>query len=86
MEGRSRLRNFHYPQFLLPIRLISFIMESVMARIKRKRCRRGKAKSDLSEQLKCVNLNAAGVDVGAENNFVAVPEGRDENSVPSRAT
>ena len=28
-----------------------------------------------------VNLNAAGIDVGAESHFVAVPEGRDEQSV-----
>ena len=32
-------------------------------------------------ELSQVSLNAAGIDVGAESHFVAVPEGRDEQSV-----
>jgi len=35
----------------------------------------------LPRELAQVNLNAAGIDVGAERHFVAVPEGRDEVSV-----
>ena len=37
--------------------------------------------SSLPEQLKHVNLNAAGIDVGAEQHFVAVPPGRAKESV-----
>jgi len=44
----------------------------------------------LSEALSRVNLNAAGIDVGAGSHFVAVPEGRAEQPVresrPSRRT
>jgi len=36
---------------------------------------------DLPAQLQHVNLNAAGIDVGSDRHFVAVPEGRDEVSV-----
>jgi transposase len=34
-------------------------------------------RSTLPRELRTVNLNAAGVDVGAERHYVAVPEGRD---------
>jgi transposase len=37
--------------------------------------------SGLPKELQHVNLNAAGIDIGAERHFVAVPEGRDEVSV-----
>jgi len=37
--------------------------------------------NDLPEQLKKVNLNAAGIDVGSDRHVVAVPPGRDEVSV-----
>ncbi len=40
----------------------------------------------LPPQLKHVNLNAAGIDVGAPSHFVAVPEGRDFQSVREFAT
>ncbi|MGH9880644.1 MAG: IS110 family transposase, partial [Pyrinomonadaceae bacterium] len=49
--------------------------------------RRKKAKSrnfkigNLPAQLQHINLNAAGIDIGAERHMVAVPEGRDEVSV-----
>lgn len=36
---------------------------------------------DLSKQLRHVNLNAAGIDVGSDRHLVAVPEGRAEVSV-----
>jgi transposase len=32
----------------------------------------------LPSELECVNLNAAGIDIGSGSHFVAVPEGRDE--------
>src|SRR5688572_26323247 len=35
----------------------------------------------LPPQLRHVNLNAAGIDIGATSHFVAVPEGRDTVSV-----
>lgn len=35
--------------------------------------------TSLPESLKFINLDAAGIDVGSEHHFVAVPEGRDEN-------
>ncbi len=38
--------------------------------------RRGRA-AGLPPELRQVNLNAAGIDVGAESHYVAVPEGRD---------
>jgi transposase len=37
--------------------------------------------SGLPKELQHVNLNAAGIDIGSESHFVAVPEGRDEVSV-----
>jgi len=49
--------------------------------------RRKKAKSrtfkitNLPAELQHININAAGIDVGAERHLVAVPEGRDEVSV-----
>jgi transposase len=46
----------------------------------RPRRRRSKA-GKLPDELRQVNLNAAGIDVGAESHWVAVPEGRDEQSV-----
>jgi transposase len=45
-----------------------------------------KAKSQRSREralLEKVNLNAAGIDVGASTHWVAVPEDRDENPVGS---
>ena len=35
----------------------------------------------LPKQLQHININAAGIDIGAEQHMVAVPEGRDEESV-----
>jgi len=32
----------------------------------------------LPSELECVNLNAAGIDIGSGSHFVAIPEGRDE--------
>ncbi len=48
-----------------------------------KRHRRGKKlhAGELPKQLQHVNLNAAGIDIGSERHFVAVPEGCDEISV-----
>jgi len=37
--------------------------------------------SGLPKELQHVNLNAAGIDIGSERHFVAVPEGRDEVAV-----
>jgi len=37
--------------------------------------------ADLPAELKHVNLNAAGIDVGSDRHMVAVPVGRDEVSV-----
>jgi len=37
--------------------------------------------SKLPQHLQHINVNAAGVDIGSERHFVAVPEGRDEVSV-----
>jgi hypothetical protein len=34
-------------------------------------------RAKLPRELQTVNLNAAGIDVGAERHYVAVPEGRD---------
>jgi transposase len=38
-------------------------------------------KLELPVELKSVNLNAAGIDIGSKRHFVAVPEGRDTVSV-----
>lgn len=40
-----------------------------------------KRKNHLPSELKHVNLDAAGIDIGATSHFVAVPEGRDKESV-----
>lgn len=48
---------------------------------KRKRRAKGFHPGELPKELRHVNLNAAGIDVGSERHFVAVPEGRDEVSV-----
>jgi transposase len=44
------------------------------------------ARAALPPQLRHVNLNAAGIDIGATSHFVAVPEGRDTVSVREFAT
>ncbi len=49
---------------------------------KKRRRRRGK-KFRLPASLKHVNLNAAGIDIGADEHYVAVPEDRDEQPVRS---
>ena len=43
--------------------------------------RKNRGSLRLPKQLKHVNLNAAGIDVGSETHFVAVPEGRDPQPV-----
>lgn len=35
----------------------------------------------LPKHLQHINVNAAGIDIGSEQHFVALPEGRDEDSV-----
>jgi transposase len=52
-----------------------------MARVKRTAPRHEPVKMELPIELKNVNLNAAGIDIGARRHFVAVPEGRDTVSV-----
>jgi len=47
----------------------------------RKQRSRRKKVGKLPKELAQVNLNAAGIDVGSDRHFVAVPEGRDEVSV-----
>lgn len=37
--------------------------------------------SKLPAELQKINLNAAGIDVGAESHFVCVPDGRSETTV-----
>ena len=51
-----------------------------MAKRKRTKSRNFKI-TQLPEQLRHMNLNAAGIDIGSERHLVAVPEGRDEVSV-----
>lgn len=48
---------------------------------KRRRKARLMRVSGLPKELQHVNLNAAGIDIGSERHFVAVPEGRDEVAV-----
>lgn len=48
--------------------------------------KRSSAHAALPPQLKHVNLNAAGIDIGATSHFVAVPEGRDTDTVREFAT
>lgn len=53
----------------------------------RKRNRRQKLKvQSLPQQLQHINVNAAGIDIGAEQHWVAVPEGRDKESVRAFGT
>jgi transposase len=47
----------------------------------RKKRRRQFKVPSLPQQLQHINVNAAGIDIGAEQHLVAVPEGRDEVSV-----
>ena len=54
-------------------------------RSKRNRRRKFKVQS-LPQQLQHINVNAAGIDIGAEQHLVAVPEGRDEVSVRAFGT
>jgi transposase len=49
-------------------------MEDVMAKRRR---RKPEEKAGLPPQLQQVNLHAAGIDIGSEEHWVAVPEGRD---------
>jgi len=53
-----------------------------MARAKNTHKRRHEpVKMELPVELKNVNLNAAGIDIGSRQHYVAVPEGRDTVSV-----
>jgi transposase len=52
-----------------------------MSKAKRTGRRHEPVELELPIELKNVNLNAAGIDIGAKRHFVAVPEGRDEVSV-----
>lgn len=52
-----------------------------MARTKQRPRRHEPVKLELPIELKHVNLNAAGIDIGSKRHFVAVPEGRDVVSV-----
>lgn len=49
-----------------------------MSRKKNQERGRGRTSRKLPQQLECVNLDAAGIDVGAEAHYVAVPSDRDE--------
>jgi len=58
-----------------------------MAQQRSKRNRRRKFKVEsLPQQLQHINVNAAGIDIGAEQHMVAVPEGSDEVSVHAFGT
>src|SRR5436309_69395 len=48
---------------------------------KRRKTRKHRGAARLPKHLRHVNLNAAGIDIGSENHFVAVPEGRDSQPV-----
>src|SRR6476620_5759747 len=52
-----------------------------MSRAKRTPPRHEPLKLELPVELKNVNLNAAAIDIGSKQHFVAVPEGRDTVSV-----
>ncbi len=52
-----------------------------MSKLKIKKKRKKIKAGDLPAELKHVNLDAAGVDVGSDRHMVAVPVGRDEVSV-----
>jgi len=43
--------------------------------------RKIKSKNTLPKHLQHINVNAAGIDVGSKSHFVAVPVGRDKESV-----
>ncbi len=45
--------------------------------------KRSKSKRHFPKKLPVLNLNAAGIDIGSEEHYVAVPEGRDINTVRS---
>src|SRR4030095_4611483 len=61
-------------------------MSTTPTRAKRRREVRivSKPKVPLPPQLKRVNLNAAGIDIGAEEHWVAVPQGRDTEGQGTR--
>ena len=48
--------------------------------------KRSKKQQSFPKHLKQINFNAAGIDIGSRNHFVAVPEGRDEVSVKKFST
>jgi transposase len=52
-----------------------------MPQNRRKHSKKDKATEGLPQQLRHVNLHAAGIDIGSTHHFVAVPEGSDEVSV-----
>ena len=61
---------------------ISLSLEELMMPQKGKKTRRARRKlTSLPENLRSINLDAAGIDIGSEEHWVAVPEGRDERSV-----
>lgn len=47
----------------------------------RKKSRKKKSPKGLPKELRHININAAGIDVGSDRHLVAVPEGRDTNAV-----
>ncbi len=52
-----------------------------MPQRRKKSRKRTKSLKGLPEHLRHININAAGIDVGSDRHFVAVPEGRDTESV-----
>jgi transposase len=56
-------------------------MSSTIHKISKPRRNRKLKVQSLPQQLQHINVNAAGIDIGAERHLVAVPEGRDEVSV-----
>ena len=73
--GRLHLLDTAYPKHVVnPI-------TTGVSIVKNKKKVKSKTKTSLPAHLQHINVNAAGVDIGSESHFVAVPEGRVKDSV-----
>ena len=67
--------------FVPPAYLKHFKLQIVGGKVMKKKFKGKNRKAKLTKHLEHININAAGIDVGSESHFVAVPEGRAKDSV-----
>jgi len=78
---RSRLEECKIPITPYPDRSIPWIIGLLIMKKKGKRKLNKRKQRVLSMHLEAINLYAAGIDIGSEEHYVAVPEGLDDEPI-----